>query len=213
LLDAIGDKESIREEEFRKKNNLDPRKKIIALLPGSRRQEVEKMLSVMLSVVPKFPSYEFVIAAAPSLDETVYSPFLGNQQVSCLRNQTYPLLQCSHAALVTSGTATLETALFKVPQVVCYRGSWVSYQIAKRIITLKYISLVNLIMDKEVVKELIQDNLNNSTLTKELQDILSGPKRSTMLAEYDALEEKLGGGGASSKAAKKIVGLLRNSAK
>ena len=114
----------------------------------------------MLSVVDDFPDYQFVIAGAPSQDYEFYKQFLNNSNIHFISNKTYDLLSIAHAALVTSGTATLETALFKVPEVVCYKGGWISYQIAKRIITLKYISLVNLIMDREVVKELIQDECN-----------------------------------------------------
>src|SRR5438477_241706 len=119
-------------------------KPVIAVLPGSRKQEITKMLDLMLSVVNDFRDYQFVIAGAPSQDYTLYAPFLKNKNVHFVANNTYDLLSISQAALVTSGTATLETALFKVPEVVCYKGSWASYQIAKRIITLKYISLVNL---------------------------------------------------------------------
>ncbi|MBT8291393.1 MAG: lipid-A-disaccharide synthase [Muriicola sp.] len=209
LLDAIEARERIDHQAFKIKHHLDPQRKIIALLPGSRKQEVEKMLSVMLSVIPSFPDYQFVIAAAPSLDKEFYTPFLKAKQVHMISGETYSLLSTSHAALVTSGTATLETALFKVPQVVCYKGSWISYQIAKRIITLKYISLVNLIMDKEVVKELIQNQLTTKALTRELKEIIDGPKRDEILSEYSLLEKKLGGPGASKKAAKKIVSLLR----
>lgn len=210
LLDAIDSQPYIEASEFRKKHGLDPKKKIIALLPGSRKQEVEKMLSIMLSARTAFPEYQFVIAGAPSLDESFYSPFLKNAQIHYVTNQTYALLKCAYAALVTSGTATLETALFKVPQVVCYKGSWISYQIAKRIITLKYISLVNLIMDREVVKELIQNDLTTEALSRELKEILSGPKRDAIAKDYDILEKKLGGPGASENAAKKIVGSLKN---
>ncbi|MGB5646324.1 lipid-A-disaccharide synthase [Muriicola sp.] len=210
LLDAIESKAPVEAAEFRKEHGLDPHKKIIALLPGSRKQEVEKMLAVMLSVTPSFPEYQFVIAGAPSLDNSFYDHFLKNAQVHYVTNQTYALLSCAHAALVTSGTATLETALFKVPQVVCYKGSWVSYQIAKRIITLTYISLVNLIMDREVVVELIQDKLTTKALKEELNAILSGPKRETIIKDYKILEQKLGGTGASETAAKMIVASLKS---
>ncbi len=210
LLDAIESKAPVEAAEFRKEHGLDPHKKIIALLPGSRKQEVEKMLAVMLSVTPSFPEYQFVIAGAPSLDNSFYDHFLKNAQVHYVTNQTYALLSCAHAALVTSGTATLETALFKVPQVVCYKGSWVSYQIAKRIITLTYISLVNLIMDREVVVELIQDKLTTKALKEELNAILSGPKRETIIKDYEILEQKLGGTGASETAAKMIVASLKS---
>ncbi len=210
LLDAITRSEKTDPVAFRKKHGIDPARDIIALLPGSRKQEVEKILSVMLTTVPAFPDYEFVIAGAPSLEDDFYSRFTGNSRVTFVRGETYALLQCSRAALVTSGTATLETALFKVPQVVCYKGSWISYQIARRLITLKYISLVNLIMDREVVRELIQNDLTPHALKKELEAILSGPRRTEILSAYDRLEEKLGGPGASENAAKLIVGQLKS---
>ncbi|MCK0191020.1 lipid-A-disaccharide synthase [Arenibacter sp. F20364] len=205
LIDAIGDIPRTADKKFREGNNLDLQKPIIALLPGSRKQEVQKMLTLMLSVTESFPEYQFVIAGAPSLDVEFYQPFLKSSQVSLISNKTYDLLSLSYAALVTSGTATLETALFKIPQVVCYRANWISYQIAKRIITLKFISLVNLIMDKEVVKELIQNDLNTKNLTKELDKILNGPERKKQFEAYYELEKKLGGKGASEKAASLIV--------
>ena len=205
LLDAIAETEVVPFGHFCDTNQLNKELPIIALLPGSRKQEVEKMLAIMLSVVPKFPKYQFVIAGAPNLDQSFYKNFLINKNVHFIFNQTYTILTHAHAALVTSGTATLETALFQVPQVVCYRGNWISYQIAKRIITLDYISLVNLIMDKEVVKELIQNDLNTTNLTDELKKILEGGKREQQLQEYAQLIQKLGGKGASDNAAKMIV--------
>jgi len=208
LIDAINNRISIDESIFRKENSLSD-KPIIAILPGSRKQEITKMLSVMLSVVADFPDYQFVIAGAPSQEFSFYSTFLTANNCHFISNKTYDLLSISFAALVTSGTATLETALFKVPEVVCYKGSWISYQIAKRIVTLKYISLVNLIMDKEVVTELIQDNLNTSTLKIELQKLLNSNHRDLVLENYNALEKKLGGSGASEKTAKLIVKNLK----
>ena len=205
LLDAIANTQLMEEQAFREKNGLDPQKKLIALLPGSRKQEVKKMLSLMLSLTGEFPEYQFVIAGAPSLDSSFYQPYLINKKVGYVAHQTYTLLTHAHAALVTSGTATLETALFKVPQVVCYKGNWISFQIAKRIITLDYISLVNLIMEKEVVKELIQQDLTVPNLKKELQNILTPSKRKSILEAYDALEKKLGGPGASKKVAERII--------
>jgi lipid-A-disaccharide synthase len=205
LIDAIGNIPRTSDKKFREENKLDLQKPIIALLPGSRKQEVQKMLTLMLSVTKSFPEYQFVIAGAPSLDLEFYQPFLKSSQVSLIANKTYDLLSLSYAALVTSGTATLETALFKVPQVVCYRANWISYQIAKRIITLKFISLVNLIMDKEVVKELIQNNLNTKNLVSELNKILNGPERKKQFEAYYELEKKLGGKGASEKAASLII--------
>lgn len=205
LLDAVANRPQVLEKDFRAANQLHPEKPIIALLPGSRKQEVQKMLSSMLSVLTDFADYEFVIAGAPSLDTDFYKPYLKNPNISFVSNKTYDLLSISNAALVTSGTATLETAIFKVPQVVCYKANWISYQIAKRIVTLEYISLVNLIMKKEVVKELIQEDLTTSNLKSELKKILDGSSRNEQLASYEALEKMLGGEGASAKAAELIV--------
>lgn len=204
LIDAIHDRKSIGISTFKKENNLED-KPIIAILPGSRKQEITKMLSVMLSVANDFADYQFVIAGAPSQEYGLYEPFLKTKNVHFISNKTYDLLSHSVAALVTSGTATLETALFKVPEVVCYKGSWASYQIAKRIITLKYISLVNLIMDKEVVTELIQEKCNTKNIKIELTKLLEPNYRNQLLQQYDILETKLGGIGASEKTAKLIV--------
>lgn len=204
LIDAIRNRKPTDTEQFKKDHNLDSRP-VIALLPGSRKQEITKMLSLMLSVVDNFPDYQFVIAGAPAQEYSFYQQFLTNERVHFVSNKTYDLLSIAYAALVTSGTATLETALFKVPEVVCYKGNWISYQIAKRVITLKYISLVNLIMDKEVVKELIQDDLNKKNINKELQKLLTPEYRQNLLNQYDLLEEKLGGAGASYKTANLII--------
>ncbi len=203
LIDAIAGRKQVDPSEFKKEYGLDDRP-IIALLPGSRKQEISKMLSVMLSVVEDFSEYQFVIAGAPSQDKSFYDPFIKKQNVHLLLNKTYDLLSISNAALVTSGTATLETALFKVPQVVCYSGNRISYEIAKRIIKLKYISLVNLILDKEVVTELIQTEFNTQQLKKELQTILDDYHRAVLFLEYYDLEQKLGGSGASKKTAQLI---------
>lgn len=204
LLDAIQNRQVPPPEAFRKEHHLD-NKPIIALLPGSRKQEIEKMLSIMLSVTDHFKDYQFVIAGAPSQDKEFYQEFTNRKNVSLIMNKTYDILSLAHAALVTSGTATLETALFKVPEVVCYKGSYVSYHIAKRIINLDYISLVNLIMDREVVKELIQSELNTENLKKELSKILQDEKREEIFREYHELEQKLGGAGASKNTAKLII--------
>ncbi|MDX1278183.1 lipid-A-disaccharide synthase [Oceanihabitans sediminis] len=207
LIDAIADRKQVDEYTFRAEHELDE-KPIIALLPGSRKQEIKKMLSVMLSVVKDYPTYQFVIAGAPSQDYSFYSQFISTENVKFISNRTYDLLSVSTAALVTSGTATLETALFKVPQVVCYKGSWLSYQIGKRIITLKFISLVNLIMDREVVTELIQNDFNRKRLKKELDKILDKKERENYFLNYYELEKKLGGIGASEKTAKLIFKAL-----
>lgn len=204
LIDAIHNQVKTNEVSFRKENNLDERP-IIAILPGSRKQEIAKMLTVMLSIVTDFPTYQFVIAGAPSQEYHFYTPFLTTKNVKFVSNKTYDLLSIATAAMVTSGTATLETALFKVPEVVCYKGSWASYQIAKRIITLKYISLVNLIMDEEVVTELIQEKCNTENLKTSLSKLLQAKHRKALLEKYDALETKLGGIGASEKTAKLIL--------
>ena len=209
LIDAIHNQPHFDETIFRTENNLSE-KPIIAVLPGSRQQEIIKMLSVMLSVVDDFQEYEFVIAGAPSQEYEFYQQFITNKNIKFISNKTYDLLRSSTAALVTSGTATLETALFKVPEVVCYKGSTISYQIAKRIITLKYISLVNLIMDQEVVTELIQSDCNTKRIKEELQKLLEPAYREKLLQNYDILEKKLGGVGASKKTAKLIVADLKH---
>lgn len=204
LIDAISNRPQIHADVFRKENKLDNRE-IISVLPGSRKQEINKMLNVMLSVADDFNDYQFVIAGAPGQDPGFYEKFISNKNVHFVQNKTYDLLSVSKAALVTSGTATLETALFKVPEVVCYKGNWISYQIAKRIITLKYISLVNLIMDKEVVTELIQSEFNPHRLKKELNKILDEDERKRIFVDYGNLEKKLGGKGASEKTAALIL--------
>ena len=208
LIDAIHNQTFLDEALFRKENQLN-QKPIIAILPGSRKQEITKMLSVMLSVVEDFSEYQFVIAGAPSQEFAFYESFITNENIKFISNKTYDLLRIAEAALVTSGTATLETALFKVPEVVCYKGSWVSYQIAKRIITLKYISLVNLIMDEEVVVELIQEKCSKKQISNELKKILNPEYQKIVIEKYDQLETKLGGKGASQKTAKLIVADLK----
>lgn len=208
LIDGIAGRKQVDEELFRKEYDLG-NKEIIALLPGSRKQEITKMLAVMLSLVDDFSNYQFVVAGAPSQPYEFYNGFIGGKNVKFINNKTYDLLSISYAALVASGTATLETALFKVPQVVCYKGSNISYQIAKRIITLEYISLVNLIMDKEVVKELIQNDFTKENLKKELLHILEVKHREQLFLSYHELEDKLGGKGASEKTARLIVNGLQ----
>jgi lipid-A-disaccharide synthase len=204
LLDAVS---SIRSDNKNKQFAINE-KPIIALLPGSRKQEINTMLPIMLSVLPNFPDYEFVVAAAPSQTKKFYDEIIGNAKVTIVFNNTYPLLQQATAALVTSGTATLETALFSVPQVVCYKGGYISYAIAKQLIKVKYISLVNLIMDKEIVKELIQAELNTTQLTTELKKILEENYRIQMLRDYKELQAILGGGGASQKTAQLMIDYL-----
>ena len=186
---------------------------VIALLPGSRQQENTKKLPVMLEASRSFPDFQFVVAKAASLDEDFYKGLLEDYpEIKLVSNQTYSLLSTATAALVTSGTATLETALFGVPQVVCYKGSAISYQIAKRLVKVKYISLVNLIMHKEVVKELIQEELTVPNLVKELDSILHDEKKRKQINEdYKALKNLLQQqSNASEKAAQIIVAFLRS---
>ena len=185
---------------------------LIALLPGSRKQEILKKLPIMLEVAKHFPEYQFVVAKAPGLEDSFYAELLKPyQNVSSVVNKTYELLSRSTAALVTSGTATLETALFGVPEVICYKGNGISYQIAKRLIKIKFIGLVNLIMDKEVVKELIQNELTVQNLEFELNELLNNENRQKQVIEdYKALKELLSQGGhASANAAKSIVMFLK----
>ena len=209
LLDAIATRREVSMEVFKRENGLDERP-IIALLPGSRKQEIAKMLSVMLSVVGSYHPYQFVIAGAPSLGYDFYRQFIREENVHFVSGKTYDLLSHAHAALVTSGTATLETALFRVPEVVCYRGNWISYQIAKRVISLKYISLVNLIMDAPVVTELIQGDLNTRNLKVELDKLLDPAYRDKLQRDYQALRERLGNEGASRRTAQAIYNSLQD---
>ncbi len=222
LLDVIAEAKKQPIDDFRQQHGLDERP-IIALLPGSRRQEVEKMLSIMMTVQPHFRDYQFVVAAASALPLSFYADVLkktaqndeGTDGTSrnnreggkIIPNQTYSLLQIATAALVKSGTSTLETALFGVPEVVCYKGSKLSYAIAKRVIKVKYISLVNLISDREIVKELIQDDLNTDNLVRELQNALDN--QDVIKKQYDILRGLLGNAGASDKAAELMVRELR----
>jgi len=201
LLDAIAQRNSENSEIWRSKNKLIS-SKIIALLPGSRKQEISTMLPLMLSAKSKFLEYTFVVGAAPSVDAQFYSNVINDPDVKVVFGQTYDLLENAEAALVTSGTATLETALFNVPEVVCYKGNIISYHIAKRLIKIKYISLVNLIMDREVVTELIQEELNTQRIADELSRIINdASSRKKMLVDFAELRTKLGGEGASLRAA------------
>ena len=191
---------------FRQENQLDERP-IVALLPGSRKQEIKSVLPTMLAMVQKFPDYQFVIAGAAALPFSFYENFIADKKnVAFVHNQTYDLLQNATAALVASGTATLETALFQVPQIVCYRGGFLSIQIAKRLLKIPYISLVNLVLDKEAVKELIQENLNKENLTAELTKILpEGERLQSIKTDYESLKKVLGNAGASQKTAELML--------
>ena len=194
---------------FLTKNHLSESKPLIALLPGSRLQEIKKILPNYLTVTKFFPQYEFVIAGAPGIAPNEYARFLKNEQVKLIYNQTHDLLMHSKAALVSSGTATLETALFNVPQVVCYRSSFLSYHIAKRLVKLKFISLVNLILNREVVKELIQNSFTPYELKKQMAFILSDDGQKQLKADYQSLRLILGKGGASKKTAELIFKAIK----
>ncbi len=208
LLDVINQRELSNKQNLTEQNGLDHRQ-IIAVLPGSRKQEISRMLKIMLSVVPLFKDYQFVVAGAPGITEEYYFSILGKSDVKVIHAQTYNLLDHAKAAIVSSGTATLETALFNVPEVVCYKGDAISVFIARQLIKIKYISLVNLIMDKEAVKELIQNDFNTENLRVELQKLLNNFEyRNAMITNFQELKKTLGNEGASKKAAHLIVSNL-----
>jgi len=203
LLDAIANERN-KDIDFNQQHSL-PEMPIIALLPGSRKQEISKMLEIMLEIRDEFPTYQFVVGGAPSIDTSLYAAIIGGRDVKVIQSATYQLLRHAKAALITSGTATLEAALLKVPEVVCYKSSSISYFIAKQLVHIKFISLVNLIMDRMVVPELIQAALTKENLICELKLLLNNhPRLNTLSVDYNELIEKLGGTGASVKAAKII---------
>ena len=207
LLDVVNQYAPV--ENFKEKNKLSEHP-IIALLPGSRKQEISRMLPEMIKVKEYFPDYQFVIAAAPSIPAEYYQELIGaTEGIKIVHGQTYDLLSNAGAALVTSGTATLETGLFSVPQVVCYKGSRFSYLIAKRLVNVKYISLVNLILDQPLLKELIQDEFNVENLKIELTKVLDEQQAKKMKEGYRSLKEKLGNSGASEKTADLVLKYLR----
>jgi len=206
LLDAVPE-ETTQDNcaEFRQMRGLDNRP-IIALLPGSRKQEISVMLPEMLMAVASMEGYQIAVGCAPSQSRAFYEKIIGNRPVTLIEGDTYGLMRCSAAGLVTSGTATLEAALWKMPQVVCYKGNIFSYAIAKRLVKIKFISLVNLILDKELVKELIQSDMNAGEMNNQLRKILPGGERRELLIKgYGELRELLGGKGASTKAAGEVL--------
>lgn len=208
LLDAIEQRKQKSPEFIRKELGLE-NKPIVAILPGSRKQEIHKMLPLMMEMQEYFPQYQYTVAAAPSQDRSFYESLIGKRKIAFVANRTYDLLSISKAAMVTSGTATLETALFKVPEVVCYKGNFISYAIARQLVKLNFISLVNIVMGREIVKELIQSDFNKKLLREELGKLLQDQVyRGKMLANFDELRQKLGGGGASTLTAKKMVEYL-----
>ena len=206
LLDAVDDfKATIVDKQLiYSENNLSD-KPIIALLPGSRKQEVAMKLPIMLNAVRSFKEHQIVIAGAPSLSEDFYLQFI-KQSDQIIFGKTYDLLEISEAALVTSGTATLETALLNVPEVVCYKGNRITLMLAKRFVKIKFIALVNLIMDKEVVKELIQENLNKNNLVQQLELLLNDEAKKTQIkADYELLKDKLYTGQSATEVAADII--------
>lgn len=186
---------------FLKRNYLKKNKPLIALLPGSRKQEIKKILPLFLSILPHFSEYQFVVAGAPSIPRSFYEGFLKNTAAKLVEGQTYSLLQHADAAVVTSGTATLETALFGVPQMVCYKSSFLTYFIGKKLVKLKFISLVNLVLNKKAVVELIQHQCTTKNIRLTLQKLLSPSGRKKIKADYQKLEQLLGPVGASEKVA------------
>lgn len=206
LMDEINKRNS---EDTSKLSQKISKNKTILLLPGSRDQEIKKLLPIMLSVVSKFKDYKFIIGAAPSQKLSIYQDYVKDSNVEIIQNKTYELLKNCTAAIVTSGTATLESALFKVPQIVCYKSSWTTYLIGKILLkNLNYISLVNLIANKLIVKELIQNACSKKNLIKELNIILEKEERAKIISNYNELENSLGGRGASNKTAKIIYNYL-----
>ena len=206
LMDEIAEFKSQASEfsDFIKRNSLQD-KEIIALVPGSRKQEISKILPEMLKLVPSYPDHQFVVAGAPGMDDDFYASIIKGHDVAIIRDETYPLFHHAKAGLVASGTATLEAAIFGLPEIVCYKGSALSIYIARKVINVKYISLVNLIMDREIVSELIQDDLNVERMKSELDRLLDPEYREQLSANYEELRRKLGGKGASTKAAEAML--------
>jgi lipid-A-disaccharide synthase len=192
------------------KNGIDRSKRIVALLPGSRKMELKKMVPLMAEVVKQNPSYQFIVAAVNNLAEELYAELKNIPNVKFAYDASYDLLSVADAAIVTSGTATLETGVFKVPQVVVYKMGAVEYQLVSRLVEVKFISLVNLIAGKEVIKELIQDDARADKLNKELELLLTdGNYRTTMLAEYNAIFKTLDTGSASENTARLMLEALK----
>jgi lipid-A-disaccharide synthase len=204
LLDAIAAFKP--DSNFHQTHNLSANKKIIALLPGSRKQEINYLLPEMMRVADQFTDYQFVIAGAPSFNKDFYKDLIGDKNIPVVFNATYDLLTNAYTAIVASGTATLETALFNVPQVVVYKGNAISISIARMVVKIKYISLVNLIMNTPVVEELIQEDCNPQKIGAELDAILNNENyRQQMLDNYDELDKKMGQPGASGRTAELII--------
>jgi len=213
LMDAIDQFQAKGQtfEQFTKENNLS-NKPIVAMLPGSRTDEISHMLPIMLETAKNFPDYQFVVAGAPSQDLSLYQKVAESSRLNIVFGKTYELLNHSTAGLITSGTATLEAALFNVPQVVCYKANQISYEIAKRLVDIKYISLVNLVLDTDAVLELIQSDLTVEKTSTELKMILQNPDYNLeMMNNYEALRRELGNPGASARSAKIMLKFLQDS--
>ena len=203
LLDEIERRKDFDAADRKQQLGLETDKKVLTLMPGSRKQEIKTMLPIMLKAAGEIKDHQLALAMAPSQEEGFYRSISKLDDLHLIKAKTYDLLEVSDLAMVTSGTATLETALFKVPQVVCYKGNWLSYHIARRLVKVKYISLVNLIADRELVVELIQGALKPKTLVKELNSLIQ--HGADLMRDYDELRNTLGGGGASDRAAELIV--------
>jgi len=206
LIDAVEEKKSvlISKEEFVKNNGLSE-KPIIAVLPGSRAQEIERMLKIMLEVTNQFKDYQFVVAGSNNLDKKYYEP-LAQYKIKVVFNQTYELMSHAEAGIIKSGTSTLESALFDLPEVVCYKSGGLSFKIAKMLVDVKYISLPNLIMDKPIIKELVQNDFTSANIANELEKLLHDKKyRQEILDNYTQLKTMLGGKGASARLAKELI--------
>ncbi|MDR0364845.1 MAG: lipid-A-disaccharide synthase [Bacteroidales bacterium] len=211
LLDALhNESKDWNRKQFIEENQLDSMKPIVALLPGSRPQEIKTMLPVMTSLSSDFPDFQFVIAGVKTADKSLYNTYLSSN-VKIVFQKTHSLLRSSDAALVTSGTASLETALLKIPEVICYKGDYISYLIARKLIKVNYIGLPNLIMNKPVVKELIQNEFNKEFIAKEFTKLFEPKNRSKILDDYEKLIVKLGGPGASERAAQLMYQALEKS--
>ncbi len=208
VLDAV---KSFRPDlAFRAKNSLTDQKPLVALLPGSRKMELQKIVPLMSELVDQHPEYQFAVASLPDLEPELYRPLQGRTNVSFIQDDTYNLLHVARAAVVTSGTATLETALFKVPQVCVYKAGWLEYRIAKMLVKVEWVSLVNLIGNKSVIKELIQDDATLQGVSDELAALVNeGNRRQGMLEDYDRIYKILDTGSASDNAGRLMVSYLK----
>lgn len=215
LMDAIDARRAALEpaDEFRANNGLDQRP-IVSLLAGSRRSEIGYNFPFMVELAGRFPQYQFVVAGVPWLDRSVYEPYMAGSPVRYVCDKTYELLAHSEAAVVTSGTATLETALLGIPEMVCYRRDWPSMLIGKMFLKTPYVSLVNLVLERECVRELLQHRMTMSNASAELRAILpGGAKHERMKADYAELKRMIGDGGVSGRVAAKMVELLKEDRK